>query len=83
MQVISAFLKFVRETSLFYATLAVKLQAAFGSVGFKLSFADQAELDAALEGMVLPPRTATFDCRISIYRCLICLGDLARSMPAC
>ena len=78
MQVISAFVKFVKEASLFYALLAVKLQAAYGSVDFQLSFADQADLDAALSSVALPPRMATPDCRISIYRCLICLGDLAR-----
>ncbi|KAK9905112.1 hypothetical protein WJX75_009845 [Coccomyxa subellipsoidea] len=73
-----ACLLFLNEASLFYALLVLKLQAAYGSVGFQLDFADQAALDAALGSALLPPRVATLDCRISVYRCLICLGDLAR-----
>ena len=78
LQARKACLLFLNEASLFYALLVLKLQAAYGSVGFQLDFADQAALDAALGSALLPPRVATLDCRISVYRCLICLGDLAR-----
>lgn len=77
-QATHACLRFLKEAALFYAMLVLKLQAAYGSVSFQLDFADQAALDAALGSVLLPPRAATLDCRISVYRCLICLGDLAR-----
>ncbi|BDA49482.1 probable telomerase-binding protein EST1A at N-terminal half [Coccomyxa sp. Obi] len=73
-----ACLRFLNEASLFYALLVLKLQAAYGSVGFELDYADKSALDTALGSVLLPPRVATLDCRISVYRCLICLGDLAR-----
>ncbi len=78
LQAKGACLRFLKEASLFYALLILKLQAAYGSVDFQLEFADHAALDAALGSAMLPPRVATLDCRLSVYRCLICLGDLAR-----
>ena len=78
LQVRDTCLRFLNEASLFYALLVLKLQAAYGSVGFELDYADKAALDSALGSVLLPPRVATLDCRISVYRCLICLGDLAR-----
>lgn len=78
LQVRDTCLRFLNEASLFYALLVLKLQSAYGSVGFELDYADKAALDNALGSVLLPPRVATLDCRISVYRCLICLGDLAR-----
>ena len=72
-QVKIAFGKFLQDAALFYRQLACKLQAAYGSVGFTLA-------DAQLQ---TPPNLPEQqykqqDCRQSVYRCLICLGDIFR-----
>ena len=72
-QVKIAFGKFLQDAALFYRQLACKLQAAYGSVGFSLA-------DAQLQS---PPHLPEQqykqqDCRQSVYRCLICLGDIFR-----
>ena len=38
----------------------------------------QAAMDAAIASAEMPQRVGVQDCRMSVYRCLICLGDLAR-----
>ena len=77
-QTASVFAKFLREASAFYALLTLKLQAAYGQLGFALDFPGLDDLAAATERTVIPEFKISLDCRISIYRCLICLGDLAR-----
>ena len=52
-QTSGALLKFLREGAIFYGLLATKLQAAYGSVGFPLAFADQ---------VLLHKRTGFFHC---------------------
>ena len=78
LQTTSVFAKFLREASTFYALLTLKLQAAYGQLGFALDFPGLDDLAAATERTVIPAFKTSLDCRISIYRCLICLGDLAR-----
>lgn len=78
-QTTAVFVKFLREASVFYALLTAKLQAAYGQLGFALAFPGMDDdLAAAAQRSALPIFKAALDCRISIYRCLICLGDLAR-----
>ena len=77
-QTTSVFVKFLREASAFYALLTLKLQAAFGQLGFALDFPGLDDLAVVTERAVIPEFKTSLDCRISIYRCLICLGDLAR-----
>lgn len=77
-QTTSVFVKFLREASTFYALLTLKLQAAFGQLGFALEFPGLNDLAAATQQTEIPEFKTSLDCRISIYRCLICLGDLAR-----
>lgn len=77
-QTTSVFVKFLREASTFYALLTLKLQAAFGQLGFALDFPDLDDLAAVAQQPAIPEFKTSLDCRISIYRCLICLGDLAR-----
>jgi len=78
LQTTTVFVKFLREASTFYALLTVKLQAAFGQLGFALNFPGLEDLAGASARSVIPEVKTSLDCRISIYRCLICLGDLAR-----
>ena len=78
MQTTSVFVKFLREASIFYALLTLKLQAAFGQLGFALEFPGLDDLAAATHQTEISEFKTSLDCRISIYRCLICLGDLAR-----
>ena len=78
-QTTAVFVKILREASVFYALLTAKLQAAYGQLGFALAFPGMDDdLAAAAQRSALPDFNAALDCRISIYRCLICLGDLAR-----
>ena len=78
-QTTAVFVKFLREASVFYALLTAKLQAAYGQLGFALVFPGMDDdLAAAVQRSALPEFKAALDCRISIYRCIICLGDLAR-----
>lgn len=78
LQTTAVFVKYLREASAFYALLAVKLQAAYGQLGFALDFPGLEDLLEAIERTAVPEFKTGLDCRISIYRCLICLGDLAR-----
>lgn len=73
MQVKIAFGKFLQDAALFYRQLACKLQTAYGSVGFTLA-------DAHLQTQPSVPEQQyqQQDCRPSVYRCLICLGDIFR-----
>lgn len=82
LQVKIAFGKFLQDAALFYKQLAVKLQVAYGSVGYSVA-------DAQLTAVPTVPDQAYShqDCRISVFRCLICLGDIFRyqfwgSLPA-
>lgn len=77
-QTTAVFVRFLREASTFYALLTSKLQAAYGRLGFTLEFPGLDDLDAVSEQTAMPEFKTSLDCRISIYRCLICLGDLAR-----
>lgn len=55
------------------------MQMVYGTVGYELSQTEASALGAALAPGAVPPPSATpRDCRQSVYRCLICLGDLAR-----
>lgn len=68
--------KFLDNSREFYLELAVTLQATYGDVGFR-SGSEEAVLDTAAFSQ-LPAVGTGLDCRISVYRCLICLGDLSR-----
>ena len=72
-QVKVAFKNFLQDAALFYRQLACKLQTAYGSVGFSLA-------DAQLQTAPSIPEKDYMqqDCRPSVYRCLICLGDIFR-----
>ena len=72
-QVKIAFGKFLHDAALFYRQLACKLQSAYGNVGFSLA-------DAKLQTVPSVPaeQYKQQDCTQSVYRCLICLGDIFR-----
>ena len=73
LQVKIAFGKFLQDAALFYKQLAVKLQTAYGSVGYTVA---DAQLTAVPS---VPDQTYhQHDCRSSVFRCLICLGDIYR-----
>lgn len=83
MQVKVALLKFLKSASEFYEGLAMKLQATFGDAGF-----------TSTDTLLAPPASQVpqtlphalpigVDVKISVYRCLICLGDLARCVCVC
>ncbi len=60
-------------------TVCTDAQARYGSVGYELEPADAAVLRGAVAPEKLPPPAAApRDCRKSVNRCLIRLGDLAR-----
>ena len=73
LQVKIAFGRFLQDAALFYKQLAVKLQIAYGSVGYSVA-------DAQLTAVPSVPDQAYQhqDCRTSVFRCLICLGDIFR-----
>ena len=73
MQVKLTFGRFLQDAALFYRQLACKLQVAYGNVGFSLA-------DAQLEALPAVPNQqySAQDCQASVYRCLICLGDIFR-----
>lgn len=73
LQVKIAFGKFLQDAALFYKQLAVKLQSAYGSVGYS---AADAQLTAVPS--VADQTHHHHDCRNSVFRCLICLGDIYR-----
>jgi hypothetical protein len=67
--------KFLTEAAGSYTQLIINLQAAHGNVGLwvnpsgqSIELRDSQLLDTAVRSPVV----------VSIYRCLICLGDLAR-----
>lgn len=72
-QVKIAFGRFLQDAALFYKQLAVKLQTAYGNVGYSVA-------DAQLTAVPPVPDQAYRhqDCRNSVFRCLICLGDIFR-----
>ena len=76
LQACNAFLKFLEESLAFYKAVASKLQLVFGSVGFDVG----AEDAGALNGLAIPTDSQNQDCRSSVWRCIVCLGDLARSV---
>ena len=68
-------MKFLNEASGFYTQLVISLQAAHIDVGLRvqqsgqsIELHDSQLLNTAVRSTVV----------VSIYRCLICLGDLAR-----
>ncbi|KAL0041131.1 hypothetical protein WJX77_005802 [Trebouxia sp. C0004] len=65
--------RFLQDAALFYRQLACKLQAAYGAVGFSL---EEAQLQTA--PAVPDHQYILQDCKPSVYRCLICLGDIFR-----
>lgn len=73
LQVKLTFGRFLQDAALFYRQLACKLQAAYGDVGFSLA-------DAQLQAQPAVPHQqySAQDCQASVYRCLICLGDIFR-----
>ena len=81
-----ALLKFLTCASDFYEGLALKLQATFGGAGFVVSARRQGPSEGVAPAgshSAQPPRPQEppargVDVKISVYRCLICLGDLAR-----
>ena len=77
-QVKVALLKFLQDASDFYRRLAVKLQATFGDVGVAIDAQGQISSENAPSQQ--QPAGAV-NARVSVYRCLICLGDLARHVP--
>lgn len=73
MQVKIAFGNFLKEGAKFYRELALKLQIAYGDVGFSLADAKLQALPDVPDNQFQP-----LDCSMSVYRCLICLGDICR-----
>lgn len=77
LQASGAFSKFLAEAADFYRALVLRLQTTYGSVG----------VDTAPEDVHVLDRTASIsakdagnvDCRSSVCRSLVCLGDIARS----
>jgi len=65
--------RFLQDAALFYRQLACKLQAAYGAVGFSLEEAQLQTTPAVPDHQYTPQ-----DCKPSVYRCLICLGDIFR-----
>ena len=65
--------RFLQDAALFYRQLACKLQAAYGAVGFSLEDAQLQTTPAVPDHQYIPQ-----DCKPSVYRCLICLGDIFR-----
>ncbi|KAL0046021.1 hypothetical protein WJX82_011659 [Trebouxia sp. C0006] len=65
--------RFLQDAALFYRQLACKLQIAYGAVGFSL---EEAQLQTAPD--VPDHQDIPKDCKTSVYRCLICLGDIFR-----
>lgn len=60
----------------FYKAMAYKLQMVYGEVGYKPSTRELGEL-AALIGDVKKAEQP-LNASLSVYRCLICIGDLTR-----
>ncbi|KAL0043652.1 hypothetical protein WJX79_010938 [Trebouxia sp. C0005] len=64
---------FLQDAARFYRQLACKLQTAYGAVGFSLEEAQLQTAPAVPDQQYTPQ-----DCKPSVYRCLICLGDIFR-----
>lgn len=63
----------MQDAARFYRQLACKLQTAYGAVGFSLEEAQLQTAPAVPDQQYTPQ-----DCKPSVYRCLICLGDIFR-----
>lgn len=63
----------------FYKSLAAKLQLVYGDVGYKLSTRDRGTYAKQLAGVKVASRPE--DVRVSVSRCLVCIGDLIRHIP--
>jgi hypothetical protein len=74
-QVIQIFSTFLKEGKEFYCKLASQLQEVYGSNGVCEIVAPE-----LAPGPGKTPREVR-DIRISLFRCLICLGDLTRCLP--
>ena len=69
---------------MFYKGLAVKLQDTFGDAGFSVDAEGQicGENTQQQEQLQQQAPLHAVDAQISVYRCLICLGDLARRVSS-
>ena len=75
-QVKAALLKFLDEATTFYMQLITDLQSTFGDIGLRMG---DGQSTARLELHASQPLSTRHPASVvSIYRCLICLGDLAR-----
>ena len=75
-QVKAALLKFLEEATSFYLQLIASLQAAHGTIGLLLGTVPSSPRIVLHADQL--PATEHSVVVVSIYRCLICLGDLAR-----
>ncbi|KAL4431450.1 hypothetical protein ABPG75_006706 [Micractinium tetrahymenae] len=74
-----AFHAFLEDGKGFYLQLTVNLQQRFGPAGFPQALAAQHLQQMGLaEPEPLPASSRPLDCRASVHRCLVCLGDLSR-----
>ncbi|KAL4421752.1 hypothetical protein ABPG77_009735 [Micractinium sp. CCAP 211/92] len=74
-----AFHAFLEDGKAFYLILVLKLQQRFGPAGLPPALAAQHLQQMGLaEPAPLPPSSRPLDCRASVHRCLVCLGDLSR-----
>lgn len=72
----AALLKFLDEATTFYLQLINDLQARHGDICLRMG---DGQSTARLEPHAEPPLSTSHSASaVSIYRCLICLGDLAR-----
>lgn len=92
MQTCTAFTKFLEDATAFYKALAYRLQEVYGSAGFTVQPREAGALDGVVASAGSTPSTtpstlpggngeaggASHLCRQSVYRCIVCLGDLAR-----
>ena len=75
-----AFLGLLAEGTGFYKALAMKLQTAYGDAKFQFAPEEAPSIGAIAS---LSSVDKGQDVRQSVYRCLICLGDLARYFLDC
>ncbi|KAL4853490.1 hypothetical protein ACK3TF_005514 [Chlorella vulgaris] len=73
-----AFQAYLRDAQAFYLQLAAKLQQRYGDAGFPQALAAQHLQALGQEVAAVEAAPQPQDCRASVHRCLICLGDLAR-----
>ena len=74
LQVKGTFRAFLTDAAAFYKDLIIRLQQEQGDVGAVLALGGQVVIEQGL----LAAREGAGGCRVSVYRCLVCLGDLAR-----